>query len=228
MNIRTSCLILKTDRPIIEPANKLRGFISNKFSEYPIFHHHLNDDKYLYTYPRIQYKIIEGDAYILGMEEGVNALKKIIDIDIEKLPLGTNIYNIERRIWYENNEKFIPVREFLQYKFLTPWLALNKDNYQKFRILEDWKEKKVMLNNILVANIISMCKGLSYDIEPNIYAHSKIKEIKVEFKGMIVNGFIGEFRTNFKIPDLFGLGKGVSHGFGVVKSEKIDIIDKII
>lgn len=223
MIIKTSYLILKTHKPIIEPAHKLRGFISNKFPEHPIFHHHLNDDRYLYTYPRIQYKIIEGIAYILGIEEGANALRKIIEIEIDKLPLGNNIYNIEQRIFYDNNEKFMPVRNLLQYKFLTPWLALNKDNYQKFKIIEGWKEKKVMLNNILVANIISMCKGLSYDLEPNIYAHSKIKEMKVEFKGMIVNGFIGEFRTNFKIPDFFGIGKGVSHGFGAVKNEDIHI-----
>lgn len=221
MIIKASCLVLKTDKPIIETAYKLRGFISNKFPGYPIFHHHINNGKYLYTYPRIQYKVIEGIAYILGIEEGSNALKKIIDIEIDRLQLGNNIYNVEQKIFCDNNEKFMPVREPLQYKFLTPWLALNKDNYQKFKTLKDWKEKKIILNNILVANIISMCKGLSYDIEPNIYVNSKIKKIEVEFKGIIVNGFIGEFRTNFMIPNLFGLGKGVSHGFGVIKNKDI-------
>lgn len=221
MTIKTSYLILKTDRPIIETAHKLRGFISNKFPGHTIFHHHLNNNEYLYTYPRIQYKIIEGNAYILGIEEGVDALKKIINIDIDRLHLGDNIYNIKQKIFYVNDEEFMPIRNLIQYKFLTPWLALNKDNYQKFKTLRDWKEKKLMLNNILIANIISMCKGLSYDLDKDIYIHSKVREVKVEFKGVIVNGFIGEFRTNFQIPNFFGLGKGVSHGFGIVKNEDV-------
>ena len=41
--------------------------------------------------------------------------------------------------------------------------------------------------------------------------------IRDRYKGIPVMGFTGEFRVNFKIPDFFGLGKGVSQGFGVVK-----------
>jgi len=39
----------------------------------------------------------------------------------------------------------------------------------------------------------------------------------VEFKGIRMIGFKGEFTVNFNIPDFFGIGKGVSHGFGTVK-----------
>jgi len=218
VNIKTSTLILDTDRPILESADKLRGYISNKFSEYPIFHNHLNDDEYIYTYPRVQYRIIDGKAYIIGIEEGAKLIKMLSDVD--KLHLGDNIYDVKQKTFYDTEEKIMPMKKLLQYKFMTPWLALNQKNFPKFKMLKDQKEKKVMLNNILIGNIISMSKGLSFDIEKDIYVHSKLNEIRTKYKDAIVSGFVGEFRANFKIPDFFGLGKGVSHGFGVIKNEE--------
>ncbi len=218
VSIKTSTLILETDTLILESADKLRGYISYKFP-YPIFHNHLNDDEYIYTYPRVQYRIIDGKAYILGIEEGAKLIKMLSDID--KLNLGDNIYDIKQKTFYDKEEKIMPMTKLLQYKFMAPWLALNQKNFLKFKMLKDWKEKKVMLNNILIGNIISMSKGLSFDIEKNIYVHSKLKEIRTKYKDTIVSGFVGEFRTNFKIPDFFGLGKGVSRGFGVIKNEEM-------
>lgn len=221
VTIRTSLLTLDTDEPILESAIKLRGYISSQFPEYPIFHNHLSEGKYIYEYPRVQYKIIDGNAFILGIEEGAKLIKMISDVD--KLSLGDNIYKIKQKTFCDKDEKIMPTRGLLQYKFMTPWLALNQKNYPKFKMLKDWREKKIMLNNILIGNIISMSKGFSFDIEKDIYAHSKIKEIEIRYKDNIVVGFIGEFRTNFKVPDFFGLGKGVSHGFGVIKNEVVNI-----
>ena len=106
-----------------EPASKLRGYIANRFKEYPILHHHI-EESYLYTYARVQYKTIEGTA---------------------------------------------------------------------------------------------MCKGLDYVVTRKLYVHSRLDGEKEEFKGVPVIGFTGEFRVNFRIPEFFGLGKGVSQGFGVVR-----------
>jgi hypothetical protein len=53
--------------------------------------------------------------------------------------------------------------------------------------------------------------------------HSRLDDEKVEYKGVSLIGFTGEFRVNFRIPDLFGLGKGVSQGFEVVKANNHEI-----
>jgi len=81
----------------------------------------------------------------------------------------------------------------------------------------DWKEKKNFLNNIMIGNILSMCKGLDFVVDKKQYAHSYLDDETVKYKGVDIIGFRGEFRVNFKIPDFFGLGKGVSQGFGAVK-----------
>ncbi len=220
ITIKTSLLEIKTDRPILENAEKLRGYISGKFLEYPTFHNHLGGDQYIYTYPRIQYKVIDGVAYILGIEEGAKLIKMISEID--KLYLGENIYNVKQKIFYDKDEKMMSTRELLQYDIVTPLLMLNRENYLKFKVLKDQKEKKMMINDILRGNVISMSKGLSFDVEQDIYIHSKINEIRTKYKGMTMSGFVGEFRTNFIIPNLFGLGRKTSTGFGVVKSRNIE------
>jgi hypothetical protein len=154
---------------------------------------------------------------ILGIGEGAEVLKKIAG-DITELKLGKNVYKVERIQMTQLNAEIGPCRENHQYKFITPWLALNPSNYEKYKAITDWKAKKEFLNGILVGNLLSLCKSLDYVVTRKLYVHSRLDDEEVTFKGVPVIGFTGEFRVNFKIPDFFGLGKGVSQGFGVVKN----------
>jgi hypothetical protein len=214
---KTLYLTLKTAKPIGEDASKLRGYIADRFKEYPILHHHIEEAGYLYTYPRVQYKILEGTPVILGIEEGAAVLKKISD-DITELKLGKSRYKVESIQMTQLNADFGPCRENNHYKIVTPWLALNPSNYERYNDIKDWKEKKEFLNGILVGNILSMCKSLDYVVTSKLYVHSRLFDEEVEFKGVHLIGFTGEFRVNFEIPDFFGLGKGVSQGFGTIKA----------
>ncbi|KAF5434832.1 hypothetical protein C5S35_13000 [Candidatus Methanophagaceae archaeon] len=218
MNLKILVLIIKTDRPVTEDAAKLRGYIANQFKQYLILHHHIEEAGYLYTYPRIQYKQIEGTALILGIEEGADVLKNIAD-DLIELKLGKSKYKVESIQMTQMNAEFGPCRANNHYKFLTHWLALNPANYEKYKEIMDWKQKKEFLNGILVGNILSMCKGLDYVVDKTLYVHSRLDDEQVEYKGVPLIGFTGEFRVNFRIPEFFGLGKGVSQGFGVVKAK---------
>jgi hypothetical protein len=215
MSIKTLILILKTPEPVKEDASKLRGYIGNEFKGYPILHHHIEDAGYVYTYPKVQYKIIGGTPIILGIEEGRDVLLKISD-DITELRLGNSRYKIESIQMNQMNAEFGDCRENYQYRFLTPWLALNPDNYQKFGEIGDWKDRKIFLNSILVGNILSMCKGLDFVVDRQLYVHSYLDETTATYKGIPHLGFMDEFRVNFKIPTFFGIGKGVSQGFGTV------------
>lgn len=67
-----------------------------------------------------------------------------------------------------------------------------------------------------------MCKGLGIIVDGNLFTHSHIDYGKTEFKNIQLNGFVGDFSVNFKIPDFFGLGKGVSQGYGTVKNLEYD------
>lgn len=220
MNIKTLILTLKTEKPVKDSASKLRGYIGKKFPEYPILHHHIDEVGYLYTYPKVQYKILGGTPVILGIEEGAEVLKKISSY-IDEIQLGKRSYRINEIQMNRNNADFGPCRESRNYQFVTPWLALNPANYRKFREMRDWKERKALLNSTLIGNILSMCKGLDYIVTRKLYSHSRLDEEKVEYKAIPHLAFTGEFKVNFKIPNLFGLGKGVSQGFGIVRLNPI-------
>lgn len=214
MKYRTLYLVLHTDKPVREDAARLRGYIGSQFPQYPILHHHA--DRPVLTYPRVQYKIIGGTPSILGIEEGADILKKISG-NIPELSLGSSRYTVEQKVMYEKTLATGPGHDQIQYRFLSPWLALNSQNFQTYRGMKDWKEKKAFLNNILVGNFLSMAKGLGIVVERRLYAHTHIEEVPVMHKGIAMTGFAGEFRINFSLPDYFGIGKGVSHGFGTVK-----------
>lgn len=215
MILDTAVLILNTDRPVKEPVAKLRGFIGNQFPDYTLLHHHV-EDGYLRTYPKVQYKIIEGTPFMIGIDEGAKVLKEISG-DIKKLELGSSVYKVSSKQINEQEVEVVPQRVMYNYSFLTPWFALNQENYARFMEMKDSREKKLFLNNILVGNLLSMCKGLGIIVNTRLNVHSHLNEERIEFKGIPITGFTGEFTVNFRIPDFFGIGKNVSHGYGTVK-----------
>ena len=220
MKLKIVVMALKTDRMVKEDTSKLRGYIGNKFYEHVLLHHHTEKGN-LYTYPRVQYKIIEGTPIIVGIEEGAKILKKISD-EINELKLGRSKYEIKSIQMNFINTHFGKSRRNIRYRFLIPWLALSQKNYAKYKSIKDWKEKKELLNNILAGNIISICKSFGYTVKGKIYAHSLLYEKIVNYKAIPHNAFIGEFKINFYLPDFIGIGKGVSHGFGTVKKIEND------
>lgn len=213
MKIKTNYLILDTDKPITEITSKLRGYIGNQYKEHALLHNHYKDN-YLYSYPLIQYKIINNKAIILGINEGTKTLEDITD-DITKLNLD-NIYNVTDKQLYKRDYEVRVTPEEHQYRIITPWLSLNSKNHQKYKQLDNWKDKKILLNKILIGNILSMCKGLGIIANYKIHAKTYLNEEKVKYKSVYLTGFKGEFITNFKLPPLYGLGKGTSHGYGTI------------
>ncbi len=171
----------------------------------------------LYTYPKVQYKVIKGTPFIVGIEEGTQVLKDISG-HIKKLELGKSIYAVVGRQINEKDMEIIATRKEYKYQFLTPWLALNQKNHTRYRDIGDWRERKLFLNNILVGNILSMCKGLGIIVDRYLQVRSHLTEERSNFKSINSMSFTGEFIINFKIPDFFGIGKSASHGYGTVKN----------
>lgn len=217
MNLKVAVAILNTDSPVIENASKLRGFFGNSFQDHILLHHHIGGLSYLYTYPRIQYKVIEGTPIIVGINEGTDIIKEVVD-ELNVLTLGGNRYRVEKLNLISYSKYFGKRRNSINYRFVTPWLAFNKDNYEEYKGLKDWSEKKELINGILIGNILSMCKGLNYTVKGNLFAYSHLDQTNVDFKGISHIGFVGEFKVNFEIPEFLGIGKSVSHGYGTVKN----------
>ncbi|WP_296847587.1 CRISPR-associated endonuclease Cas6 [uncultured Methanobrevibacter sp.] len=208
-------LSFKTNQHVTANASKVRGFLGNQFSEYIILHNHYGGENFLYSYPLVQYNVFDDTIHVLGIDEGAKILKHIAP-EINSFSLDKE-YIVEEKTIHEKEVDIKPSSEEKHYKFITPWLGLNNKNYPKYRGLKTWKEKKELINKILVGNILSMSKGLGIIVNKKLYAKTHFKEQIVDFKSLKMNAFTGEFKIHYDIPDYFGLGKGVSHGFGCVK-----------
>ena len=213
MKINTCTLTIKTDKDVIESSNKFRGYIANNNPDNILLHHHI-DNILIYSYPQVQYGVINGTPYIFGIDEGVQAIKELNN-NLTELQL-TRHYNILEK---QLTEKVVDIKTTTQqhkYKFISPWIGLNQKNYQKYKKIDNTRDKKILLNKILIGNILSMCKGLGIIINHkiNIKTHLNIKNVK--YKSVYMQGFTGEFLTNFSLPDYMGLGKGVSQGHGTI------------
>lgn len=103
-------------------ASKVRGFIGNQFNEYTILHNHYNNEKFLFTYPLVQYKIINNKIHILGIGEGGKIIKKIAS-EINFFDLDKK-YDVKEKIISEKVFDIKPTKEEKHYKFITPWLGL--------------------------------------------------------------------------------------------------------
>lgn len=215
MEVTTFAVEFALDKKMNNTASQLRGFFATKFNEYVLLHHH-EPDGFLYQYPSIQYKMIQGVPTVVGLNEGADVLVEIFN-EYDTLHLGDTCYKIvEKRVTYQQQEVGI-TDSAVAYEFLTPWLALNQENYMKYYGMKNSLERNEFLGKTLVGNLLSFSKLMGYTVPDRLICGVSVSPEKVSVKGVHLMAFTGSFQVNFQIPDLFGLGKSVSRGFGAVR-----------
>ncbi len=199
-----------------------RGAVVKKVGrEHVLFHNHLNDKEFINRYPCIQYKSLGGKPAIFCIEEGVDEMYKffvkkdwnielsnrILELKVDRLDLK----QVNLQVW---NKKF-------SYR-ISSWVALNPDNYLKYRQIPVESDKKAFLEKILVGNILSMAKGVGWNVDKPIVLEVKdlLREKLVVIKGVRITAFDLRFETNVYLPNHLGLGKSVSHGYGILRHDQ--------
>ncbi|MDP8322658.1 MAG: CRISPR-associated endonuclease Cas6 [Candidatus Stygibacter australis] len=196
---------------------KLRGFFSRHFSENIEFHNHLPDGSFSYKYPVIQYRVIKGHPALIGIKEGIELIKSLF-FELDELIINERKYQLPEKEIMLKEQELGECEEFISYRFASPWMALNQDNYILYRE-KNKVEQQQFLKLLLRENLKSLCKGFGYWIEDieNVKVEGYFKEKLVNFKNRKMVCFTGEFTTNFKIPQYLGIGKQSARGFGVVE-----------
>lgn len=195
-------------------GDKLRGYFANKYKENELIHNH-RGDKLIYQYPKIQYKVIEGIPLVCGIEEGARLICGI-GFETDSIFIDKNEMEVFQKEFIKSIEQFEETGDYITYKFLTPWIALNQKNIHVYESSNNI-EREDLLKRILTGNILSMAKGLNYNVLNKIHVWLDVKECETNFKNIRMKAFKGTFKVNFLIPDYLGLGKSVSRGFGTIK-----------
>ncbi len=194
----------------MNPA-QLRGFLAHLFAHIPEFHHHSDHS---YHYPLIQYKAIDKKLAVIGVGEFADhVFDKISDLGhvttkTQKIPLNNVQFKVKSYSCRNTSAK---------YRFTSPWIALNERNYSIYKKITK-KEKKSLLERILVGNILSMLKGLGIFVDYKITSEiSQFKSTQITAHDNRFAGIYAEFETNVILPEFLGLGKSVTKGFGAIK-----------
>lgn len=196
-------------------ATRLRGALADRRPDDVLLHHHDGDGSMIYLYPRVQYKVINHQAVILALEEGIEAARQAL-AGLKMVRLGDTEILIEGIESLPAEEPFGLCEAMIEYRFLTPWVALNQENARRF-VTCNYGEARALLSKILIGNCLSMAKSFHYDVPGRIQADIRLRQVPVTLKGMNLLGFVGRVRLNFHLPDWIGLGKSVSRGFGALQ-----------
>lgn len=178
------------------------------------FHNH-KEDNYFYRYPLIQYRINRGKAMILAINEGVEALQRVLannkwelNWDGELLPL--RIEDLKMR---EAHFQMLPTPKLY---VVEDWLALNDANYKLWNEAPNLIARIRLLEKLLANQLLGVCKALNFQLperlEVNIQDLRKNRKLTLHGIGRIA--FNLQFDANIFLPPGLAFGNGVSHGFG--------------
>jgi hypothetical protein len=215
---QTLVTITCSERLEPQDARYLRGVFAGLYPNRPEFHGH-GPRGLIYEHPRIQYKVLNGQGLVAGVQEGAFLLQ------LAQLParlrLGARWLDVISMDWIVRTVPFGLADASCEYKFVTPWVALNEENHSRFEAIRFQRkaESSALLRKVLIGNLLSLSKSLGYEVPGPITVEVQVEEpAEVILKpGVVLLSFLGRFRTNFWIPPLWGIGKQSARGFGVVE-----------
>ncbi|HLS71795.1 MAG TPA: CRISPR-associated endonuclease Cas6 [Chitinophagaceae bacterium] len=205
----------------LQGVSAFRGAIASKIGkEHSWFHQHLTDGNLAYRYPLIQYKSINSFSSIVCLSHAVDEIHNLFNqdnweinikgkkvaLEIENLDLGNVTLQVK-----ENSYQYV----------IKNWLALNDKNYKRYKEYSDIDQLD-MLEKILIGNILAFAKGVDWEIDKEVKLRilNIIKVKSLRYKNTQLMAFDVDFSTNAFLPNFIGLGKGVSHGYGVINHKK--------
>lgn len=197
-----------------------RGAVMALADNNPLYHNHTDDAGFQFRYPLVQYKVLDEHPALVGIDEGADSLESLFRIGEEhELQIGRT-----RRIFLvtDKSSTFFLADETapgIYRYFIRNWLPFNRDNYQAWVEMPSLTRRVAMLDSILCGNILTLYKafGVFFDREVHAIIVDLSPSRSVTFKGVKMLAFDAVVETDTALPLHCGIGKGVSHGFGVVE-----------
>lgn len=194
-----------------------RGAFLKKLGDHAslLFHNH-TENGLRYSYPLIQYKIVDEKPTIVGIGSGGEALLDIpreFELMIGKQQRKFTLNNI-------NIEPYVPeIADEPKMYIIKRYIPLNSANMEEFDSFPALSDRICFLENIINANYLAFFKGINYhcDVEIQTVISSIERQYDLYYKGVKFYGFDMKFITNVLLPDGIGLGKSSSVGFGTLR-----------
>jgi CRISPR-associated endoribonuclease Cas6 len=198
-------------------ARWLRGAVARQVGR-PEFHHHAGKG-FVYQHPLIRYDVSGNQALMLGLAEGAFLLRSLPQLKI--LRLGTSTHRVLSQSTEASRVEIGPCDEPIIYRFLSPFLALNQENYPVWNG-GDLFTRRRLLQRVAVGNLLSLSKAINLNVTTELHAEVELApdgwhDLK---PGVQLLGFRGLVQVNFRLPDHWGIGKSSARGFGTLVREE--------
>lgn len=195
-----------------------RGAILALVDNNPLYHNHKDGDGFHFRYPLIQYKVLDGMPALVGLDAGAESLETIFKMgDSYELRIGrvSRLFTVneKRPVFFLADDSAVgPFRYHVR-----NWLPFSADNYHVWQQKTGLAEKVSFLDSILRGNLLTLFKALGVFFDREI--HACIVDLSsgtITYKGISMMSFDLIIQTDVALPGHLGIGKGVSHGFGVI------------
>jgi len=206
---------LITDKPVKKTAYQVKGVFMRHYPNLDIIP--MLDGKYRdhYLYPRVQVKVLNEQIYIIGVGDGSDCVLQLID-KVSTLDFGNITFEVNDKNIIDMMDQFQQHDQLIRYRFVTPWVALNRTTGRKYRALNN-SERVSFLNKLLGHNIVFIANELGVDLIDKVF--TKVNLTSLSPKHVDENSwwaFSGEFSTNFNLPNYIGIGNGITRGYGAI------------
>jgi Cas6b C-terminal domain/Cas6b N-terminal domain len=184
------------------------------------FHNHLGaKDKYHYRYPTICYRSQQGKAALWTFGEGTQAMMELFAQASAALTMNGSPYQLSISNC-EAYEHTLQMPEEMMPYYLYNWLPLNEQNIKHWDKLSDDPTKMAFLEQILASNIIAFAKAVTWQLPIRLEVRIMTihRQHQTKHKGVNMLSFDISFNANIILPTGLGLGKAVSHGYGVLRN----------
>jgi hypothetical protein len=190
--VHTITVRLITDKPVRKTPYQVKGVLMRKFSDKEIVPMLDGSYREKFLYPRIQVKILDEQIHFVAISEGVNPIKDILP-KLDALDFGNITFEVSETEIEEQEDYFKPISKLINYRFVTPWIALNQATGNRYRSLKN-EERASYLNNLLGQNLVFISREMGIELDNNIF--TKVKSASLFPKTVDENNwgaFDGEF-----------------------------------
>ena len=214
-NIESVIARVVTDKPVRKTPYQVKGVFMRQYPNATIIPFLNGDYRDKYLYPRVQVKILNEQIYLIGVHEGVESIISLIE-KFDILDFGNITFEIQNSDIEKYSNQFVPSEGLIRYRFITPWVALNQKTGGRYRFITN-QEKSSYLNKLLGHNIVFIANEVGIDFKEKIFTKINVSSLfpkPVDEKHW--GAFMGEFRTNFMLPNYIGIGNGITRGYGSI------------
>ncbi len=180
-----------------------------------LFHNHIGDKTYHYRYPLIQYRCQDGQAGLVAINEGVNAVQRLLSEKDWSIRWNGR-HKTLKVVEVVPEDHYLTMTDQPYHYRIHQWLPFNKENYQLWLAAPNYMERIKILEKILVGHLLGFAEAMEWRLPQRLEADIQL----VHNMGKVLHhknnliGFDLTYSCNIDLPPHIGIGKGVSHGFG--------------